>query len=197
MSRSKTVLLVILTVLLCLSLELGASDEGQPSRGLTGVQEFFTSGTFTVPKHVTHVIVTTWGAGGGGGAAALPPPFCYEGSTGGGGAYTNTVVPVIPGETYNVVVGIGGAGGENQGGNGGAGGDSQFALGEKVLAFAGGGKGGGAAPPYGNGLAGAGGQADPTAQISHSATTTYLDRPPSRYPKLSALRLQFASKPPE
>jgi len=29
--------------------------------GLTGVQEFFTSGTFTVPDGVSHVMVTMWG----------------------------------------------------------------------------------------------------------------------------------------
>jgi hypothetical protein len=176
MPQSKTVFMVALTVLLCLSLNLRATeDEDSGGKGgLHGVQEFFTSGTFTVPKHVTHVMVTMWGAGGGagGGAANTGNTSCNFGGIGGGGTYTNTVVSVIPGETYNVNVGQGGSSTANLGENGGDGGDSQFALANTILAFASGGKGGGAATQSGNGVAGSGGQADSNAEISHPATSS-------------------------
>jgi len=140
------------------------------------VQEFSASGTFTftVPRHVTHVMLTMWGAGGGGGGGTENPGTfsCFPGGFGGGGAYTNTVVPVFPGETYNVTVGQGGSG-ANPGENGGDGGNSQLTLGNKILAFAGGGKGGGVATQSGSGSDGSGGQADGTAQISHPATSDY------------------------
>ena len=163
MSQSKSVVVVALSVFL-LSAGLGAfQDQQQPTRvgGLSGVQEFLASGTFTVPPNVTHVMLTMWGAGGGASAG-------FEvGAGGGGGAYTNTVARVIPGATCNVTVGLGGIGGGNpgNGANGTDGGDSQFALGNTVLAFAGG--GGGGRLGIGSAGLGSGGRADSTAQISH------------------------------
>jgi hypothetical protein len=111
--------------------------------GINGIQEFITSGTWTAPANITHVMVEMWGGGGGANGAN---GTC---TNGGAGAYTRDVVSVIPGTTYNVTVGAGGAGSTTS--QGGLGGESQFAT-----AFAGGGQGGGAA-----------GQADPNAMISH------------------------------
>ena len=144
-----------------------ASKKSSMGGGLRGVREFFQSGTFTVPSGVTHVMVTMWGAGGGGGAGN-DGAACQIGGPGGGSAYTNTVVPVIAGSTYTVTVGSGGTGGVNAGDNGNAGGDSQFALGDTVVTFAGGGQGGTGATTSAFGTFGSGGQADGTAQISHS-----------------------------
>jgi len=126
-----------------------ASD---PPFQLHGVKEFFASGDFAVPEGVTSLMVEMWG---GGGAGFVGTPSCAAGS-GGGGAYTRSVINVVPGETYRVVVG---AGGVLSGGNGGA----SEVLGPRsnVLLFAGGGQGGSAT------AGGAGGEVDPEAEISH------------------------------
>jgi len=170
MSKFKIVAIVALSFFLfSLGLHAFSDDDAESRRGgREGVKEFFASGTFTVPSAVTHVMLTMWGAGGGGGASYGSFPACQEGGLGGGGAYTNTVVRVAPNATYNVVVGVGGIGGVNPGDNGADGGDSQFELGNRVLAFAGGGTGGVGGTPSGPGIGGNGGQADSTAQISHS-----------------------------
>jgi hypothetical protein len=127
--------------------------------GVHGVKEFFESGIFIAPANITQLMVMDmWGAGGGGG----PGADCQTGTEsrgggGGGAAYTRSVIAVIPGATYNIVVGAGGTAG------GGDGGDSQIKdAGNNVLIFAGGGQGGAA-----GGVVGAGGVADPSASISH------------------------------
>jgi hypothetical protein len=113
-------------------------------------------------------MLTMWGAGGGQGAGDGNVVYsCNVGGGGGGGAYTNTVVPVLPGATYKVNVGVGGTGGVNIGDSGIDGSDSQFMQGDAILAFAGGGKGGG---PI-TGMSGAPGQTDSAAQISHAHAT--------------------------
>jgi hypothetical protein len=87
------------------------------------------SSTWTAPAYVTSVEYLIVGGGGGGGGA-------YDtGSAGGGGgglALTGTT-SVVPGQTYNIVVGAGGVAGLGTfiGGNrgetsGGSGGDSSF-----------------------------------------------------------------------
>jgi len=119
-------------------------------------------------------MVTMWGGGGGGGAGNVAGAGCTYGSGGGGGAYTQTVVPVTAGLTYAVTVGSGGIGGVNAGDNGSNGGDSQFALGNTLLAFAGAGQGGSGGTTSGSSsTAGIGGQADSTAQISHAGHNGY------------------------
>jgi hypothetical protein len=89
-----------------------------------GMQEFTTTGTFTIPVGITSIEVQLWGAGGGTGGAggngntqttacnffgacATTTQFA-SGSIGGGGGsggYTRAIVPVTPGSTYSVVVG--------------------------------------------------------------------------------------------
>jgi hypothetical protein len=144
MSKIRAAIFIGLTFVLVLMVAaFQFTPPGRPG-GLTGVQEFLTSGMWVVPQGVSHVRVTMWGGGGG--------TLCH--APGGGGAYTDTVVPVTPGMAYTVTVGSGGA---NDGSNGG---DSKFVASDgTVLAFAGGGQGGTAG--------GNGGQADSSAQISH------------------------------
>jgi hypothetical protein len=124
--------------------------------GFSGLREFTSSGTLTIPSGVTRVLVELWGGGGGGsGGRSLTCGSwgcfseAWEGSGGGGGAYVRAVVDVVPGATYNVVIGAGGAGGAGQPvdqsvepGNGGPGTPTQLALGTTVIAAAAGGGGG-------------------------------------------------------
>ena len=56
---------------------------------------------WVAPPGVTHVMVEMWGGGAGGGA-----PLDLPG--GGGGAYSRSVITVIPGTTYKIQVGGGG-----------------------------------------------------------------------------------------
>lgn len=150
--------------------------------GINGVKEFFTSGTWTAPVNITHVMVEMWGGGGGGGGGiagcSTIGDSSSEGAGGGGGAYTLTVVSVTLGATYNVVVGAAGTGG-SVGTNGTNGGDSRFTdASSNVLTFAGGGQGGPMVTT--SGLGGAGGAADPNAMISHvglvaNASGTQID----------------------
>lgn len=71
----------------------------------SGVQET-TAGTYTwtAPSGVTSVTVELWGAGGGGGAGATLNSG-RGGSGAGGGEYRKSVITVVPGNTYTIVVG--------------------------------------------------------------------------------------------
>jgi hypothetical protein len=119
--------------------------------GLSGLQLFATSGTtqFVAPPNVTNMIVEVIGGGGGGGGVAVAAPGVAAGGGGGGGAYTKAFVSVTPGATYNINVGIGGAGGTAfESPNGVSGSISSLTDGNgNTLAFANG------------GILGAGGQA--------------------------------------
>lgn len=68
----------------------------------SGVEEFTSSGTFTVPAGVTTIFVELIGAGGNGG---------YNGTGGGGGGgYASSNLTVSPGATLNIQVGTPGSG---------------------------------------------------------------------------------------
>ena len=109
--------------------------------------------TFTVPACVFELTVEVWGGGGGGGGAWSKSDnsggneACAGGGGGGGGGYTQHTFPVVPGQTYTIVVGAGGAAGvsvsttSNSGGNGG---NSSFS-GYGINLIATGGQGGGGA----------------------------------------------------
>ncbi|HYF16106.1 MAG TPA: hypothetical protein VD971_13640 [Phycisphaerales bacterium] len=154
-------------------------------------QTFTTPGThsFVVPAGVTTLGADVWGAGGGGGgmnaggvtatSCPLPSAFRGGGGGGGGGAYTRVGIPVTPGETVTIVVGIGGGAG-GLGIPGQAGEASRVRRGVIDLAVAPGGLGGnvglvhppsqGGAP---SGMGGSGGAA-PTAASGVTVTTSML-----------------------
>jgi len=94
-------------------------------------QPFTTSGTFTwtAPAGVTTVTVEAWGAGGKGGSRSST----FVSGGGGGGAYAKkTLITVIPGTVYDVVVGAGSTS------NGSPGEDSYFISNTTVMAKGGG-----------------------------------------------------------
>lgn len=124
---------------------IGLSSSGSSSSSTSNLptifqspKKFETPGTYswTVPPGVTSICVEVWGGGGNGGRcshSSLP-----GGGGGGGGAYGYQCFTVVPGTSYNVVVGNsggtssvgtlinatgGGSGGDN-GGPGGSGGTS-------------------------------------------------------------------------
>jgi hypothetical protein len=93
---------------------------------------FASSGTWTCPAGVTQIIVQLWGAGGGGGSGSAgyttgsgpvgcvqicgsigSLPYGGNGGVGGNGGYLRDFVSVVPGQTYSIIVGIGGAGGNS------------------------------------------------------------------------------------
>ncbi len=64
-----------------------------------------TSGTWVCPAGVTSVTVSCWGAGGGGSRVA---GNAGGGGGGGGGAFASSILTVVPGTSYNYVIGNGG-----------------------------------------------------------------------------------------
>jgi len=117
---------------------------------------FITTGTFSwiAPLGITSVSVVAVGGGGGGG---------YQWSSGGGGGgglgWKNNI-PVVPGQSYTVVVGSGGPSMSNATTVGSEGGTSYFISSSTVAGF-GGGRGGpnssATSPGYGGGYQGDGG----------------------------------------
>ncbi len=77
---------------------------------------FNSSGTFIVPTGVTSITVQSWGAGGGGASGSSA-----NRGGGGGGAFATSTFAVVPGASYTVTVGTGGAPGVN-------GGNSSFGI---------------------------------------------------------------------
>ena len=122
------------------------------------VTVFSTPGTYTwqCPSQgiAGELQVDCWGGGGGGGAKYSTGPTDLGAGGGGGGAYAGSVVSVVPGQVYTIVVGAGGS-------NGGNGSDSSFGT---TIVVAKGGNGV-AYPSY---MGGKGGQAS-----ACTGTTTY------------------------
>ncbi|MCM3874033.1 MAG: collagen-like protein [Pyrinomonadaceae bacterium] len=139
-------------------------DTGPPgsSGSFSGLAEFTSSSTFTVPENVTHLQVELWGAGGGGGGGDSDGGIIHMspgGAGGGSGGYSRSVIAVTPGEVLDVVIGRGGLGGpiDNRGQ---AGGSSELKRSGNTLLNAGGGGGGAPERPGGTG-----GSGDPNAPI--------------------------------
>ena len=105
------------------------------------------SSSWKCPTGVTSIQVECWGAGGAGGSASAAASTNNNRSGGGGGAgsYVKKTIAVIPGTTYNVIVGQGGYKGSTllaNGYYGNLGGRSEFS-GEGIAALiASGGTGG-------------------------------------------------------
>jgi Collagen triple helix repeat (20 copies) len=142
---------------------------GSPMSGpIGGLREYRSTGTWTAPAGVTRVLLEAWGAGGAGGPGALGP-----GSGGGGGgaaAYRRGVVAVVPGTTYELVVGDGGQPDPSGGGDGR---DTQFreVSTGTVLFSVRPGQGGRAARPDGApGAGGSGGRAEATAGVARDGS---------------------------
>jgi hypothetical protein len=120
----------------------GAQGPAGPG-GINGFKEFTSTGTFTVPAGITHVLFE--GVGGGGGGANGPACPGYGYGAGGDGGFVKAVVPVTPGATYNVVVGTAGVNMSSNAAGGSAGGNTELTdTSNTVLVLAG---GGGLAPP--------------------------------------------------
>ena len=112
--------------------------------GVSGLQEFTSSALFTVPAGVTRLLVEMWGGGGAGTPAG----------GGGSGAYSRSVIAVVPGIIYMVEVGA-------EGTDFHGGGTSRIIDPDnRVLIFAGGGLAGTSGP-------GTGGLEDTSAMIHH------------------------------
>jgi hypothetical protein len=95
------------------------------------------SHTWTAPEGVTKVKVKVWGAGGGAGGSVSSDCGSDQGYSGAGGAYAEATLDVIPGKSYGVYVGNGGArndqsvrfGCAGSGGNVGQDGESSYFYG--------------------------------------------------------------------
>jgi hypothetical protein len=75
--------------------------------------EFTTSTTWTAPAGVTSVEVFMVGGGAGGGYSLYQGGgywSCSLGGGGGGGGVIKTTISVVPGTTYNIIIGNGGSG---------------------------------------------------------------------------------------
>ena len=120
-----------------------------PSNGFRRA-EFTSNGTWTCPVGVSAVILTGFGGGGGAGGGSRNtnygnnnPTSGTAGAGGGGSVQQSMSVVVIPGQTYNVWIGVGGFGGAgaqtyasfDNGLPGNDGGDTKFALGSNVLSL--------------------------------------------------------------
>lgn len=129
-----------------------------------GTQEFLGAGSYswTAPNRITALTVEFWGAGGGGTQRIIPN--ARSGNGGGSGALVRGVLPAMPGQTYFINVGVGGAG-DSGSGTGASGAATQItdSVG-KVLLSAGGGGGGSKIPDTG----GVGGIPDPRAGVQRN-----------------------------
>ena len=87
-----------------------AGGSGVNSGEFTRPYGFEQNGTYswTVPAGVSRVMVEVWGGGGGGGCTAYSNGISSGGGGGGSGGYSRSVINVVSGQTYNIVVGTGG-----------------------------------------------------------------------------------------
>jgi hypothetical protein len=129
-----------------------------------GQSAYTTAGTytFTVPAGVTSLSAVVIGGGGGGGGADDGQIRNETNNGGGGGGLAYGTIAVTPGETLNITVGTGGAGGVADAAAGGPGGTSTIVRSATTLLSGGGGAGG---RYRSNGLTDAGGASGGTARI--------------------------------
>ena len=129
-----------------------------------GQSAYTTAGTytFTVPSDVTSISAVVIGGGGGGAGADDGQIRNETNNGGGGGGLAYGTIAVTPGETLNITVGTGGAGGVADAAAGGAGGTSTIVRSATTLLSGGGGAGG---RYRSEGLTDAGGASGGTARI--------------------------------
>jgi len=113
---------------------------GKTSQTTSNYTSAVTAATFTVPRGVTAVNVSTIGGGGGGGGAVFSGDGHGAGN-GGSGGYILQTIAVTPGEILTITVGAGGIHGTSSG-TGGTGGTSTVSRGTTTLFSATGGAGG-------------------------------------------------------
>ena len=94
------------------------------------------NGTWVVPLNVSQIKVQCWGAGGAGGGASGQ---AAAGGGGSGGAYTEKIIQVSAGQSFNYSIGSGGVGSNS---TGGVGGNTWFGASTSLLAKGGNGGGG-------------------------------------------------------
>jgi collagen triple helix repeat protein len=134
-----------------------------PGVRVGGLREYRASGTWTAPPGVTSVLVEAWGAGGAGGQGS--PGNQGGGGGGGAGAYQRAMLGVVPGTTYDLVIGDGGQPDPSGGGDGR---ETQFrdATTGTVLLSVRAGRGGRPGRPDGTaGAGGSGGRAETTLGV--------------------------------
>ncbi len=133
--------------------------EDRPKIYLSNVEIFTSSGTWTKPAGLHHVIVKVQAGGGGGGGVTSESSKAASGGSGGGGGYSEKFIEAADlGATETVTVGAGGDGGAAGNNNGSTGGTSSFGSHCSATGGAGGaGQTANAANPIGGGQAGAGG----------------------------------------
>lgn len=115
---------------------------GLSSGAYLGRQVFTASGTYTPTPGTRHAIFRIIGGGGGGGGAGPAPGGTAVGGGGSAGTLSEDTVFAPGGITGGpVVVGTGGVGGTNVGGNGADGGNTTVVI-QGILRISGGGGGG-------------------------------------------------------
>jgi hypothetical protein len=145
------------------------AERALPPSAVGGLREYRTSGTWIPPADVTHVLVEAWGAGGAGGSGAPGGPG-GGGGGGGAGAYQRVVLPVVPGTTYDLVVGDGGHP-DPRGGEDGRDTQVRDATTGTVLLSVRPGQGGRPGRPEGGpGAGGSGGRAEPGLGVGRDGT---------------------------
>jgi hypothetical protein len=112
------------------------------------------STTWTCPADVTSVEILVVAGGGGGGISYTGNTYSSSGGGGAGGLIYNASHPVVPGTTYPITVGAGGAAATTQPSTGANGQNSIFGT---LVAIGGGGGAGSTAPSGTFGTAGSGG----------------------------------------
>jgi len=70
---------------------------------------FSYSTNWVCPSGVTQIVVELWGGAGGGGIGSGPNQN-IRGGSGGNGGYNKSIIQVIPGNIYPIIIGAGGAG---------------------------------------------------------------------------------------
>ena len=105
--------------------EISVNPAALPQQSQGARIGFSNSSTWTCPSGITEITVQLWsaaGGGGGGGAGSADDNKGCEvgfygcrvggqGGKGGDGGYIRQIVNVTPGATYNITIGLGGAGG--------------------------------------------------------------------------------------